>query len=104
LTIDEVRVQIGPLSGVEPILLANAFADLAAEGVVANVRLTLEPIEFVVRCDACGKTTASSEPQFRCRACGGLRVAVMQGDGLVLESVSLMQSVAEPAGEGARRA
>lgn len=99
VAVQEVRVQVGPLSGVEPTLLAAAFDDLAKEGLVPSARLVLEPVEFVVRCTACGKTTASSEPQFRCKWCGAFRVDVIQGDGLILESIVLGNAGPDPIGK-----
>lgn len=88
----EVRVQAGPLAGVEPMLLASAFAETAPSVLGPDARLVIEQVDFAVHCDACATTTATPEPRFSCPACGERRVSILQGDALVLESVLLEEA------------
>jgi len=85
----EVRVQIGPLSGIESTLLANAFAQLASEGATAAPRLVIEHAPLVVRCRECEAESELTDFDFFCRRCGGRAVQVIQGDQLQLVSVTV---------------
>lgn len=85
----EVRVQIGPLSGIEPTLLANAFEYLASERETAAPRLVIEQTPLVVRCRECGTESELPDFDFCCGACSGRAVQVIQGDQLQLVSVTV---------------
>ena len=58
-----VTVQIGPLSGVVPELLAQAFSVASAGSIADGASLQLDGLPIRVRCETCGaETEASANP------------------------------------------
>ncbi len=87
--VSEVRVGIGPLSGVEPELLAHAYP-LACGGTAAEgSRLTIETTAIRVRCRDCGAETTVLPNRLLCGSCGAWRTEIMTGDEMVLLRVEL---------------
>lgn len=93
--VDEVRVRLGPLSNVEPLLVESAFQTLAPATVAAESRLVMEEVPLTARCAVCDSKFEIIRFQFRCPACDSAEIAVTAGDGFVLESVTLRRE--EPA-------
>jgi hydrogenase nickel incorporation protein HypA/HybF len=87
--VGNVTVRIGPLSGVEPSLLTQAFP-LARAGTVAEAaELVIEPAPVRVRCDVCEAETDASVNRLLCAACGDYHTRLVSGDELLLVSVEL---------------
>src|SRR5512143_398099 len=57
--IEKVIVQIGPLAGVEPRLLLEAFPIASAGSVAQSAKLLIEELPLRVRCDSCGAESAA---------------------------------------------
>jgi len=84
-----VEVSIGPLSGVEPGLLARAF-EAARRGTVAETaRLDVEATGIVVSCAECGRLTEASLTMLTCGHCGNGQTEIRSGRELFLKSVEL---------------
>lgn len=84
-----IVLRLGPLSGVEPDLLAEAFP-LARAGTVADgAELVIERLPIRVRCDTCGAETEAAANRLLCAACGDWRTRLISGDELLLVSVEL---------------
>lgn len=87
--VEQVVLRVGPLSGVEPHRLADAFpfatAGTRAEG--AELIIEAEPVH--VRCPGCGAETAATIQSLACADCGNPRTEVLGGDELLLVSVQL---------------
>jgi hydrogenase nickel incorporation protein HypA/HybF len=84
-----VRVQVGPLSCVEPVLIASAWKELSFEAALNEATLEIEEVPLVARCRSCG---AEFEPvgfRFRCPTCGGTGTETISGDGVILHSIAL---------------
>lgn len=86
--VEEITVAVGPLSGVEPDLLGNAF-ELARRGCCAQAALRFEPAPVRVHCDDCGAEAECRPNALVCSACGGWRTHVVSGDQLLLLRVRL---------------
>ncbi len=84
-----IRLRIGPLSGVEPQLLSDAFPIAAAGSVAADAELVIENQDIRVRCLSCGAETDASANRLLCGACGDYRTQLLSGDELLLTSVEL---------------
>jgi len=78
---------VGPLSGVEPDLLRNAYPIAAAGSIAATAELTLEPADIVVACTVCAKESPASVNRLLCGHCGDFRTRVVSGDELMLMQV-----------------
>lgn len=84
-----VRVRIGPLSGVEPGLLEQAFP-LASRGTVAEgAQLAIERPPVRVRCQNCGADSDAAPNRLLCRECGSPRTRLASGDEMLLTGVEL---------------
>ncbi|HEV3021530.1 MAG TPA: hydrogenase maturation nickel metallochaperone HypA [Pirellulales bacterium] len=83
--VDEVRVRIGPLSGVEPYLVAAAFERFAPAGAT----LVIDEVPLTARCRGCGESFEVESFRFRCPRCDSADVEVIEGDGFMLESITI---------------
>ena len=91
--VTEIRVEVGPLSGVEPLLLTSAFEQLAP----VSAALVIDQVALSARCLVCHHEFEISDFVFRCPTCDG-NVKIIRGDNIQLVSVSLRAD--EPAEEG----
>lgn len=83
-----ITVRVGPLSGVEPDLLRNAYPIAAAGSIAEDAELTLEPSDIVVVCTQCGRESAAAINRLLCAHCGDFRTRVVSGDELTLMRVA----------------
>jgi hydrogenase nickel incorporation protein HypA/HybF len=87
--VEKIVLQIGPLSGVEPALLKNAFP-LAATGTVAEgTELVIEQSSIRVTCSQCGAESDALPNRLLCAACGDFRTRLVSGDEMTLVSLEL---------------
>lgn len=84
-----IRVQIGPLSGVEPHLLAQAFPIAQAGTVAADATLEMDTLPVRVRCSTCGAETEAKPNRLVCGECGDWHTQLLSGDEMLLASVEL---------------
>jgi hydrogenase nickel incorporation protein HypA/HybF len=85
-----IRLQVGPLAGVEPHLLEQAYP-LASTGTVAeNAELMIERLPIKVRCQQCGAESPAEPNRLLCGACGDWHTTVISGDEMILASVELI--------------
>jgi hydrogenase nickel incorporation protein HypA/HybF len=83
-------VEIGPLSGVEPLLLESAFVDVAAERGFPDLLLVLKQVPLGLHCRDCHQVSESISIEFQCPKCGSHRTRVTHGDALILVHVDLV--------------
>lgn len=87
-----VNVRIGPLSGVEPELLEQAYP-LACAGTVAEAStLVIEKLPIRVRCHRCGAESSAEANRLICGACGDWHTQLLSGDEMLLASVELAKT------------
>lgn len=84
--VQRIVVQIGPLSGVDPALLSEAFA-VSRRGCTTSTKLDLEEAPVRVRCLECGSESAASANRLLCAACGTYRTRLLSGEELLLRRV-----------------
>lgn len=87
--VSKVHVGIGPLSGVEPHLLAAAYPLVSAGTAADGSELAIEETRLLVRCEACGAESAATPSRLLCGRCGGWRTKVTEGEELLLLRVEL---------------
>jgi hydrogenase nickel incorporation protein HypA/HybF len=92
-SVTAVIIQIGPLSGVEPELLAQAFPLASAGTVAERSRLVIENLPIRVRCKSCGAETAAVANKLICGKCGDWQTQLLSGDEMLLASVELENNV-----------
>lgn len=87
--VSTLTVRVGPLSGVEPHLLRQAFTLASAGGVAAGAQLCIEPDPVRIRCPDCNREHETEPNRILCPDCGHNRVRLLGGDALILASVAL---------------
>lgn len=87
--VSRVTVQIGPLSGVEPRLLAQAFPIASAGTVAEDAALVTESLPIKVRCAQCASETQAKANRLLCGRCGHWQTQLLSGDEMLLASVEL---------------
>lgn len=87
--ITRILVRVGPLSGIVPELLTQAFSIARAGTIAAHAQLVTEDQAIRVRCLTCGAETAASPNKLICASCGDYRTQLLSGDELLLASVEL---------------
>ena len=87
--VHRVRVQIGPLSGVEAELLAQAFPIAVAGTVADGAELNLETLPIRVRCQSCGAESEAKANRLICGSCGDWHTTLISGDEMLLASLEL---------------
>lgn len=84
-----VNVEVGPLAGVEPLLLQEAFEHLRRDTVASEAALEIEYVPLTLRCRKCGHPQETIELRFQCGRCQSQEVDVVGGDAVVLRSVTI---------------
>jgi len=87
--ITRILLSIGPLSGVEPRLLADAFPVAAAGSVAEGAELVIDEAPVRVRCRSCGAESTAAANRLLCGACGDYRTQLLSGDEMLLTSLEL---------------
>ncbi len=100
--VTRIVVRIGPLAGVEPTLLEQAYP-IARAGTCANeAELVVERLPVRVRCEDCGAESEVPANRLVCKSCGDWRTRLIGGDELLLASVELVMDEAGEQGGCAR--
>ncbi len=94
-----VTVRIGPLSGVEPRLLADAYDMACAGSAAGGSRLEIEAAPVRVRCRVCAAETDVLPNRLVCGGCGAWQTDLVSGDELMLMRVTLDHAM-DPVGAG----
>ena len=84
-----IKLSIGPLSGVDPQLLAQAFPLAAAGSVAENATLEIDVAPVRIRCRRCHAESEASANRLLCGVCGHWQTTLLSGDELLLSSVEL---------------
>lgn len=87
-----VEVRLGPLAGVEPDLLANAFPFACARTIAEGAALSIETLPIRVACADCGTESEVAANRLACQGCGGIRTRILCGDELLLARIELETS------------
>ncbi|MBE0510803.1 MAG: hydrogenase maturation nickel metallochaperone HypA [Gammaproteobacteria bacterium] len=86
--VSRIQLRIGPLAGVEPQLLQQAFT-IARQGSVAEqAELAIEAAPLIVHCPDCGQDSPASLPRLDCGHCGQQQTQLKSGDELLLLSIA----------------
>jgi hydrogenase nickel incorporation protein HypA/HybF len=95
----QVRIGIGPLSGVEPQLLEQAFQLARAGTIAATASLLIDLLPLRVSCRQCGQETEAEASNLACGNCGDWHTQLVSGDEMLLSQVELVREA--PAGKTA---
>ncbi|WP_339730714.1 hydrogenase maturation nickel metallochaperone HypA [uncultured Gimesia sp.] len=87
--VTEIRVQLGDLSGVEPLLFQVAFEEMVSVMFSSACQLSLDVVPVTAVCDHCRQQFEIVDFQFRCPDCQTGAVQVVQGDQVKLISINV---------------
>ena len=82
--VDSIVLSIGPLSGVEPVLLNRAYEVARLQTVAENAELEIVTGPILVECRSCGSKGEAEVNRLLCTSCGSWQVSLIQGDELLL--------------------
>lgn len=88
--VTRVEVEVGPLSGVEPLLVRSAFDRLVDRSRWPSAELAIEEVSLEARCRSCGAEFSIEDFAFRCPRCASSSVRVTRGDQFRLLNVSIL--------------
>jgi len=84
-----VWLKVGPLSGVEPQLLKEAFNFFSKDGVTAGAKLYIDAPMVTLDCEKCGAKAQQEYFTLSCTECGA-RLPISDGsEALMLEQLEL---------------
>ena len=86
----QIRIGIGPLSGVEPDLLEQAFYIARAGSLAADAELSIARLPIRVRCRHCDQVTDAQPANLVCGHCGNWQTRLVSGDEMLLSQVELI--------------
>jgi hydrogenase nickel incorporation protein HypA/HybF len=89
--VERILLHIGPLSGVEPRLIADAFPFASAGTIAEGAELVIETQRVRVLCRNCGAETEAAANRLICGVCGNWKTQLISGNELMLVSVELLQ-------------
>ena len=96
-----IHLGIGPLSGVEPRLLEQAFYVARAGTVAEQAELVIESMAVQVSCKQCGQLTEALPNRLLCGNCGDWHTSLVSGDELQLQHLELIRQTQEETADSA---
>jgi hydrogenase nickel incorporation protein HypA/HybF len=87
--VERILLRVGPLAGVEPMLLQHAYPLAAAGSIAEAAELVIEPSQVVVHCCECGAETEAQPNRLLCGVCSSYKTRLVSGDELLLANVEL---------------
>lgn len=87
--ITEIEVEIGPLSGVEPLLVKSAFERVAASTECRSAKLSIHHVGLEATCQNCGEEFEMQQLRFCCPCCEAERISITRGEEFRLLNVTL---------------
>ena len=85
--VEEIAIEVGALSGVEPVLLQSAFAELAES--IHDARLLMNVVPVTAICQDCSQRMTMERFLSRCSQCQSPNVQITSGDTFRLLHVTL---------------
>ena len=84
-----ITVRIGPLSGIEPLLLESAFTISCAGTLAEEAEFITEALPIRILCNDCGAESEATVNNLVCGNCDGYNTQLLSGDELILARVEL---------------
>ncbi|MFO7602426.1 MAG: hydrogenase maturation nickel metallochaperone HypA [Gammaproteobacteria bacterium] len=96
--IERVSLQIGPLAGIEPQLLKQAFPIASRDTRAEGAELAIEAVAIRIRCQGCGEESEARINDLSCPSCRHGQTQLLSGDEMLLHSVELKLAPANQGG------
>lgn len=88
-SVTKITLRVGPLSGVEPALLKQAFPLASAGTIAEGASLVIEAQSIRVECQTCGEQSEATANKLTCALCGDYQTRVISGDEMLLANLEL---------------
>ncbi len=85
--VTEISVLVGEMTGVVPESLIFCFTSLAKGTKAEGAKLNLKDVPLIAKCMDCGLETKIERYNFTCPKCGSLRMEIISGRELRVESL-----------------
>ncbi len=85
VSVEQIVLKLGPLSGIEADLLANAYPLAAAGTIAEDAKLVIEECGVRVSCSQCGAESDAAANRLVCGECGDFRTRVISGEEMILQ-------------------
>lgn len=95
-SVEVIRVEMGPLSGVERVLVEIAYADQVDSTTCRGAKLEVTEVPLSARCRECRAEFAIESFRFVCAKCGSPHVQVTGGEEFRLLDVDLRTDRTQP--------
>lgn len=92
----EIEVSIGPLSGVEPLLVQEAYELLSPDSQLAGARLVIHSSNLEVVCRHCDNRFVLESFRFRCPACQSGEIEITSGEDFRLLRITIEEECDHP--------
>ena len=86
-----IHLGVGPLSGVEPRLLEQAFPIASAGSLAADAELVITTLPVLVRCRSCDSESEVMPTRLVCPQCGDWQTTLQSGDEMCLQRVEVLR-------------
>lgn len=86
--VDGIELETGVLRQVIPEMMQTAFKEAASQTVAEGAVLTIRDVPAKAQCNRCGLTFEPEVDNFLCPECRFADVKVLQGNTIILKSVS----------------
>ncbi len=88
--VENIEVEIGPLSGVERLLLESAFERLkSCSEFCGRSTLQIHQVELTAKCRECEQEFVMHNFRFVCSECHSSTVQILTGDSMLLRNLQL---------------
>ncbi len=95
VAVEAIRVELGPLSGVEPMLVTLAFEQLVNSSPCRGAVLIIIEIPLTCQCQSCEHSFEMEDFRFVCPACESRHLRIVSGDEIRIVDVT-MRTCASP--------
>ena len=89
-----IELQVGMLSGVEPLLLEDAFPMVSAGSIAEKAALAITVVAPRIRCRRCAHEAEAAPNRLLCPSCGSFDTELLCGQELILSRVELVRDTA----------
>jgi hydrogenase nickel incorporation protein HypA/HybF len=89
LRVRALKLRIGKLTAIVPQSLRFCLEILTRETALAGAEVVIEEVPVRAVCQECGATSEISEPPFWCSACQGVKLDILSGRELLIDSLEV---------------
>ncbi len=96
-SVEQIEIEIGPLSGVEPLLVREAFDVVSIETQSVGSDLIIHDVPLEARCRDCNADFEMASFDFVCPECHSRSIQITKGDEFRLLNVTMQTTEELPA-------